>query len=47
MDEGSSSSELHDYVIIRRPRIFKDRISYNMMQETYQYYEPFKLSFPQ
>nr|CAI5831368.1 unnamed protein product [Callosobruchus analis] len=42
MDEGSSSSSSEDdNVIIRRPRIFKDRISYNMMQETYEYNELF------
>nr|CAI5845052.1 unnamed protein product [Callosobruchus analis] len=48
MDEGSSSSSSEDdNVIIRRPRIFKDRISYNMMQETYEYNERFRLSFAQ
>jgi hypothetical protein len=39
------SSDEEDLVVIRRPRTFKQRISYSQIQETYEFNEKFRLSF--
>lgn len=40
----SDSQSSEEGVIVRRPRIFRQRISYSFMEETYEFYERFRLT---
>lgn len=43
----SSQESDEERVIVRRPRNFRERINYNMLQNTYGFNERFRLGFPQ
>ncbi|KAJ8879566.1 hypothetical protein PR048_020174 [Dryococelus australis] len=44
MDEEHSSSD-EEVIILRKPRYFRNRISYNVIQETYDFTIRFRLNF--